>query len=251
MTNRQMTASAPLGQSAVCRREQGDSPFTERQFKELESIMHIRRYEAGAYLFWEGEPAEAVYYIRKGHVKLRRTTDDGRDLLLSILKPGDFLADFDAWDPNHRNSGQAMDDVEAGIIPLPDLELLLGKDGELAFRFAMWMSMLRRRSESKLCDLIMLGKPGALASTLIRLTNSFGVAQPDGILIRLKLTNTELAELVGTTRESINRMLNTLKNEGVIDMAPGGRLRVLQLDKLRQMAGCPECPACPKEICSI
>jgi len=113
------------------------------------------------------------------------------------------------------------------------------------------MSMMRRRSESKLCDLIMLGKPGALASTLIRLTNSFGVAQPDGILIRLKLTNTELAELVGTTRESINRMLNTLKNEGVIDMAPGGKLRVLQLARLKQMAGCPECPACPKEICSI
>jgi cAMP-binding proteins - catabolite gene activator and regulatory subunit of cAMP-dependent protein kinases len=251
MPTRQMTAPAGFAPLAACRREQGESPFTERQLKALESVMQFRRYETGAYLFWEGDPAEAVYYIRKGHVKLRRTTDDGRDLLLSILKPGDFIVDFDAWDPNHRNSGQAMDDVEAGIIPLAELELLLGKDGDLAFRFAMWMSMMRRRSESKLCDLIMLGKPGALASTLIRLTNSFGVAQPDGILIRLKLTNTELAELVGTTRESINRMLNTLKNEGVIDMAPGGKLRVLQLARLKQMAGCPECPACPKEICSI
>jgi CRP/FNR family transcriptional regulator len=255
MPARTTTAKIPDAQIPVCRpacrREQGESPFTERQLKALESIMHFRRYEAGAYLFWEGDPAEAVYYVRKGHVKLRRTTDDGRDLLLSILKPGDFLVDFDHWDPNHRNSGQAMDDVEAGVIPLPELEMLLSKDGELAFRFAMWMSLMRRRSESKLCDLILLGKPGALASTLIRLTNSFGVAQPEGILIRLKLTNTELAELVGTTRESINRMLNSLKNEGVIDMAPGGKLRVLQLGKLQEMAGCPECPACPKEICSI
>ena len=251
MSTRTMAAPAGFGPNAVCRRAQADHPFTERQLMALESIMHIRRYEEGAYLFWEGDPAEAVYCIRKGHVKLRRTTDDGRDLLLSILKPGDFLVDFDLWDPNHRNSGQAMEEVEAGIIPLPDLELLLSKDGEFAYRFAMWMNLMRRRTESKLCDLIMLGKPGALASTLIRLTNSFGVAQPDGMLIRLKLTNTELAELVGTTRESINRMLNTMKNDGIIDMAPGGRLRVLQPEKLRQMAGCPDCPACPKEICSI
>jgi CRP/FNR family transcriptional regulator len=103
MPARTTTAKIPDAQIPVCRpacrREQGESPFTERQLKALESIMHFRRYEAGAYLFWEGDPAEAVYYVRKGHVKLRRTTDDGRDLLLSILKPGDFLVDFDHWDP--------------------------------------------------------------------------------------------------------------------------------------------------------
>lgn len=244
-TAHRKTACTPCGQ------RQHNNPFTERQLKAMEAIMNIRRYEAGAYLFWEGDPAETVYFIRKGHVKLRRTTDDGRDLLLSILQPNDFLVDLDAWDTNHRNSAQAMDEVEAGVIPLQELELLMSKDGEFAFRFAMWMSLMRRRTESKLCDLLMLGKQGALASTLIRLTNSFGIAQEDGILIELKLTNTEMAELVGTTRESVNRMLNAMRGEGIIDNAPGGRLRVLKLHELQRIAGCPDCPACPKEICSI
>ncbi len=227
------------------------SLFTTGQLDQLISIMNVRKYDAGAYIFWEGDPADSVYLVRKGLVKLRKSTDDGKDLLLSILQPNDLMADIDAWDTTHRYSAQAMEPVEVGVISRLQLELLMSKSGEFAFRFAMWMSLMHRQTESKLRDLLMLGKQGALASTLIRLSNSFGIMQEDGILIDIKLTNTELAELVGTTRESVNRMLSALKDEGVVECLAGGMIRILDLGALRLTAGCPDCPACPKEMCRI
>lgn len=225
--------------------------FTQGQLEQLTAAMNFRKFEAGAYLFWEGDPADSVYYIKKGHVKLRRSTDDGRDLLLSILQPNDLLVDIDAWDTTHRFSAQVMDNAEVGVISRLQLELLMSKSGEFAFRFAMWLSLMNRITESKLRDLLMLGKQGALASTLVRLTNSFGILQEDGILITMKLTNTELAELVGTTRESVNRMLSAMKDDGIVETAPGGLMRILKLHELEKIAGCPDCPGCPKELCRI
>ncbi|CAM4408940.1 Crp/Fnr family transcriptional regulator [Paenibacillus tarimensis] len=227
------------------------SLFTSGQLDQLASIMNIRKYDAGAYLFWEGDPANSVYLVRKGLIKLRKSADDGKDLLLSILQPNDLLADIDAWDTTHRYSAQAMEAVEVGVVSRLQLELLMSKSGEFAFRFAMWMSLMHRLTESKLRDLLMLGKQGALASTLIRLSNSFGIVTGEGILIDIKLTNTEMAELVGTTRESVNRMLGALKDDGVIQVAGGGMIRILKIDELRAIAGCPDCPACPKEMCRI
>ncbi len=227
------------------------SLFTAGQLDQLASIMHIKKVPAGAYLFWEGDDAVSIYWLRKGRMKLRKSTSEGKDLLLSILQPDDLIADIDAWDTTHRFSAEAIDEVEVGVISRLQLELLMSKCGEFSYRFAMWMSLMQRQTESKLRDLLMGGKNGALASTLIRLSNSFGIMEPTGILIDIKLTNNELAELVGTTREGINRMLSSMKKEGIIENTPDGFIRIQQLEALRRAAGCPECPICPKEICRI
>ncbi|WP_231571063.1 Crp/Fnr family transcriptional regulator [Gordoniibacillus kamchatkensis] len=113
-----------------------------------------------------------------------------------------------------------------------------------------WMSLQHRTTQSKFRDLMLFGKPGALASTLIRLCNSYGVATKDGIRIDAKLTNTELADFIGATRESVNRMLSDLKKDGIIDMS-GGHLVVKSLAELKSICQCPSFPACPREICRI
>jgi len=225
--------------------------FTEEQLDHLVSVMHIKTYSAGNHLFWEGDDAVAVYWILKGRVKLRKSTSDGRDLLLSILQPDDMIADIDTWDTSHRYTAETIDDVEVGIIPRTQLELLMCKYGDFAYRYAMWMALIQRKTESKLRDLLMGGKNGALASTLIRLCNSFGQKHDNYILINIKLTNNELAELVGTTREGVNRLLATMKKEGIIESEGAGLIKVININALKDMAGCPICTTCPKEICRL
>ena len=225
--------------------------FTEEQLDTLASVMHIKKYSAGSHLFWEGDDANAVYWILKGRVKIRKSTNEGKDLLLSILQPDDMIADIDAWDTSHRYTAETIDDVEVGVIPRLQLEMLMVKYGDFAYRFAMWMSLLQRKTETKLRDLLMGGKNGALASTLIRLCNSFGHKNDEAIKIDIKLTNNELAELVGTTREGINRLLSAMKKDGIITTEPNGCITVVDLDSLKDMAGCPLCPTCPKEICRL
>lgn len=76
-----------------------------------------------------------------------------------------------------------------------------------------WISEHLRRMQTKFRDLVLHGKKGALYSTLIRMTNSYGILKENGILIDLPLTNQELANFCATSRESVNRMLNELKSK--------------------------------------
>lgn len=225
--------------------------FTPEQLDNLASVMHTKKYSAGSFLFWEGDEAIAVYWVLKGRIKLRKSTSDGKDLLLSILQPDDMIADIDSWDTAHRYSAEAIDEVEVGIIPRLQLEMLMCKYGDFAYRYAMWMGLIQRKTESKLRDLLMGGKNVALASTLIRLCNSFGEKEDGKIHIDIKLTNNELAELVGTTREGVNRLLAAMKKDGIVCSEGTGYLTVTNLAALKEMAGCPGCPACPKEICRL
>lgn len=246
-----MLAFAPIP-CETTKNEKGITSFlTAAQFELLEAIMAPKRAKAGTVLFWEGEPGGKLIYVRSGKVMLRKTTEDGKSLILSILQAGDLIGELGGGQGIvHGYSAEVMDNAELGIIAWKDIDMLLVQHSDMALPFMNWMALNHRVTESKLRDLLLFGKPGALASTLIRMANSFGVAGEDGIRINLKLTNTEMAEFIGTTRESVNRMLNGLKEEGTIDMQ-GGRIVIRDLNALKKVCGCPECPACPGNVCCI
>lgn len=225
--------------------------FSEEQFERISELMYPKRADEGSYLFWEGEPTGKLYYIRSGKVKLRKSTEDGKDFILSILQAGDMLCEpEDGMRAVHSFSAEVIENADIGVIQWKDLEILLYRHGDFAVRFMNWMALMHRVTESKFRDLLLFGKPGALASTLIRMANSYGIATADGIRISLKLTNAELADFIGTTRESVNRMLSGLKEEGTIDIRKG-RIVILSLQALKNICHCPVCPSCPKEVCRI
>lgn len=220
----------------------------EDQFARLEALMYPKRAAAGSYLFWEGEPAGKLYYIKSGKIKLRKSTEEGKQFILSILQAGDMLCEpEDGMNAAYGFSAEVAEDAELGVIQWKDLEILLYRHGDFAVRFMNWMALMHRVTDSKFRDLLLFGKPGALASTLIRLANSYGVACGSGVRIGLKLTNSELADMIGTTRESINRMLAGLKDDGTIDIRKG-HIIITDLCALRKIC---QCPACPKEVCRI
>ena len=103
-------------------------------------------------------------------------------------------------------------------------------------------------TQTKFRDLMMFGKPGALCSTLIRLHNTYGEPREDGgVPIGKKLTNTELADMTGATRESVNRMLSDLKNAGVVTN-DNGYIVIEDLQYLKDLCHCENCPV---DICRI
>jgi CRP-like cAMP-binding protein len=94
----------------------------------------------------------------------------------------------------------------------------------------------------------MHGKKGALYSTLIRISNSYGVKVDQGILLNIHLTNQELAKFCASTRESVNRMLSELKKKRIIDYSADEKIIILDLAYLREEIGCENCPI---DICNI
>lgn len=229
----------------------GTSFLSERNLQTFIGLMTIRSVPAGTRLFWEGDTAGKLYYLFTGQVRTKKTTEEGKDLVLSVLGAGDLVGEFGAYgDTMHSTCAVVYEDAEIGIVEERDLEALLRTDGEFAVQFMKWIGLMNRVVQSKFRDLLLYGKPGALASTLIRMGNTYGVADNDGIRIELRMTNSDMAELVGTTRESVNRMLSALKEDGTIAVTDN-RIVIKRLGDLRTMCNCPSFPACPKEICRL
>jgi len=228
-----------------------DAFFTKAHFQLLEELMYPKKAKAGEYLFWEGDATGKLYYVRSGSVKVTKTTEDGKTVNLTIQRRGDLLGELGMTGSDmYDYSAVLLEDGEFGVIQEKDLEILLHRHGDFAVAFTKWMALQHRTTQSKFRDLLLFGKPGALASTLIRLCNTCGVVTKDGIRLTIKLTNTELAEFIGATRESVNRMLSDLKADDIIEIE-GGCITVKSLNRLKAICQCPSFPACPREICRI
>jgi CRP-like cAMP-binding protein len=203
----------------------------------------------GTYLFQEGMEAEELYLIVSGKVQISKVTKDGRELALRICGKNDICGELTLFteSPKYLLSALILEDSEIFAIKKEVIEREIFQNPSLAFEFMKWMSDHFRKTQTKFRDLVLNGKKGALFSTLIRMTNSYGVERQDGILIDLPLTNQELANFCGTSRESTNRILNDLKREGILSIKKG-KIIVHDLDYLKTEIGCENCPAV---FCSI
>nr|WP_183601147.1 Crp/Fnr family transcriptional regulator [Paenibacillus phyllosphaerae] len=217
-------------------------------FELLQGIMYMKNAEKGSCLFWEGDKADKLFFIFSGRVRTTKTSDSGRALTLYLHQKGDLVGQMDPFnDSVHSFSAEVTHDAKVGVIQRKDLEVLLWQHGDLAVEFMKWMGMMHRLTQSKFRDLMLFGKTGALCSLLIRLSNSYGKQRDGGIYIDLKINNTEMADMIGATRESVNRMLSDMKKADVIEYADG-HFTIKDLNYLRDVCHCENCP---KEICRM
>lgn len=222
-----------------------------KHMDKIEPIMQRKNIVAGTYLFWEGDEIGKLYLLLSGGVKLTKTTEDGKNLILSILKEGDLVGEFGSMNSAfYSYNAEVIEDALIGIIEQSDLEHTLAEHGDLAIDFVKWLSTTNIKMQTKFRDLLLYGKTGALASTLIRMSNTYGSECEDGIYIEMKVNNTELADMIGATRESVNRMLGALRDDGTISMRQG-HIVIHKIDELRAICGCPSFPRCPPEICRL
>lgn len=223
--------------------------FSEQNRNRLLVTMKERALPEGSHLFWEGDLADKLYYVKQGRIKLTKTTDEGKELILYMYHPGDLIGHADPFiSSNHSYSAEVLESSVVGVIENKDLELLVCQHGDFAIDFMKWMGVHHRITQTKFRDLMMYGKPGALCSTLIRLGNTYGQEQADGsTLINKKITHTDLSNMIGATRESVNRMLSDLRKKEAIEYA-GGLIVIKDLSMLQDIC---HCELCPKEICRI
>lgn len=222
--------------------------FASENFSKLKSVMHEKHISQGEKIYWEGEECQYLYFLKQGAVKLTKSSDEGKDLVLYYFQPGDLFGDLkDDIHLTNSYTAEAISDCTLGVIQQNDLESLLWQNGDLAIDFMKWLGYMQRFLQTKLRDLLFFGKNGALASTLIRMSNTYGVADGDTIRFTTKLTNSELGDLIGSTRETVNRMLNQLKREEIIGYE-GGVITIKNLDGLKTIC---HCEGCPKSICRL
>ncbi|MGD7022647.1 Crp/Fnr family transcriptional regulator [Rossellomorea vietnamensis] len=224
------------------------NPFTQIE-NLFTSQASIKKVEKGRYLFQEGETAKELYLVKSGKVQIGKVIPDGRELSMRICSNGDVIGELTLFcdESTYMLNAKVMEDSEVYILSKQIFEENLSNKPQLTVEWLKWVQLQSRKNQTKFRDLILHGKKGALYSTLIRLTNSYGKSVDEGILIDYPMTNQELANFCGTSREVVNRMLSELRKEKIV-IVDKNKIIVHDLDYLKKEIDCENCPI---NVCTI
>jgi CRP/FNR family transcriptional regulator, cyclic AMP receptor protein len=192
--------------------------------------------DRGERLFTEGDKGDKLYIILSGKIKLTKAAPDGRENLQSVHGSGEMFGELSLFDPVPRTaSATAVTDAELAGLAHDDLRAWLSTRPEVAMHLLQALAQRLRRINDVKADLVFTDVPGRVAKALLDLAERFGVQTPDGIQVNHDLTQEELAQLVGASRETVNKALADFAARGWIQLAAKSVL-VTDADRLRKRA---------------
>lgn len=192
-----------------------DLPDDDRQW--LQPRLRRRILREGDVVFYKGDVNATFFVIASGRMKMCVTTRDGRETVIAILSPGDCFGELAALDSEPRSADAiAMEETVAWYLDREDFVALLERSHAFARRLISTLTRRLRATDEHLTDMIVFDVFARLALKLLELADSQGVATARGIEIPFRLTQQDLANLIGTTRESVNKALRFYRDRGYI-----------------------------------
>jgi CRP-like cAMP-binding protein len=192
----------------------------EPSLQVIARTLRARRFRRGEVLFHEGDPGDALFIVASGAVKVVVPSEDGEEAILATLRRGDFLGELALLDGAPRSaSAVALESTEALALPRDQFRALVAN--EPAIRDALLASVAGelRRLTTHVAELHFLDLTGRLASRLARLADEHGERMPNGeIRLDAPLTQSDLAAMIGATRQSVNKLLGEFEADGLLRM---------------------------------
>jgi len=190
----------------------------------------------GDVLFHEGDPGDRLFVIRSGKIKLGRRSSDGRENLLSIQGPGEMFGELSLFDPGPRTAtATVVADAELVELAHTDLVAWLELHPKVAKHLLKALAHRLRRTNEALADLVFSDVPGRVAKALLDLATRFGEPTDEGVRVAHDLTQEELAQLVGASRETVNKALADFAARGWV-RREGRAVVLLDADRLERRA---------------
>jgi len=207
---------------------------TERQ--SLYASMVKVELNRGEVLFDEGENGDRLYIIEEGKIKLGSSSGDGRENLLAILGPGEMFGELSLFDPGPRSlSASAVSDSVLYELEHSALVRVIEERPAVAKHLLTALARRLRRTNEALADLVFSDVPGRVAKALLDLSTRFGERVDEGIRVAHDLTQEELAQLVGASRETVNKALADFAGRGWV-RREGRAVVLLDIDRLERRA---------------
>lgn len=192
----------------VLRRAPLFAALDDEQAAELRASMSEVTLARGDALFHEGDQGDRLYVVTEGKVKLHRTSPDGRENMLAVLGPGELIGELSLFDPGPRTAtASALTEVKLLGLGHGDLQPWLNARPEVATALLRAVARRLRKTNDQMSDLVFSDVPGRVARALLDLSRRFGVQSEEGIHVVHDLTQEELAQLVGASRETVNKAL--------------------------------------------
>jgi adenylate cyclase len=202
----------------------------------LRQRVHRRSFPAGTYLTREGEPGDAMFVIERGLVRVSRTSRQGRELVLGLFGAGDTLGELGVFEASGVRTADAMAVEATTCVALTrdDLRGVIRKTPELVLRLLAALVDRIRSKDDELADVAFLDLPGRLAHKLLQLADQHGEEVEAGVRITVKVPQGELAAMVGSSRENVNRALGRFVTSGAVAV-DHGTITILDPAALRSL----------------
>jgi CRP/FNR family transcriptional regulator len=210
--------------------------FADLEEGELERFSHVavpRSFPAGTRVFHEGDSSDACYIVSDGNFRVTREHSDGRAITLATLGPGEIFGELAMLDGDKRSaSAESITDGTLLALPAADVRSLLSRNPEIALKLVAGLVRRLRAANARLSRQSFQTVPSRVAGILLQLSRDGQDGDGGESEVTIRMNQTDLAQLAGTSRESVSRFLAELERAGVV-RSGRGRVTVLQPGKLR------------------
>jgi CRP/FNR family cyclic AMP-dependent transcriptional regulator len=214
--------------------------LSQKDVAALAKRLIMRRFGSGQIIFHLGDPAGLLYIITNGKIKISHASSDGQEAVLAILGNGDFFGELALLDDSPRSAtAEAIEPTETLTLHRDDFLSFLDNNPLFARHVLNILAFRIRHLNNQISDIFFLDLPARLARTLLLLADQHGKPVDKGTVIELSLTQTDLAEMTGATRVSINKALGRFRRAHWVDVE-GRKLTIVDpgaLERLIQISG--------------
>jgi CRP/FNR family transcriptional regulator/CRP/FNR family cyclic AMP-dependent transcriptional regulator len=237
--NAPVRTAAPPPREAVLHALEATTIFSEFSDVELATLaasVRPRVFREGETVFHKDDPGSGLYVIRAGTIKIALVAPDGQETLIALFGPGECFGELAVLDGRPRSAtATAMDRCETLYLPRDGFLRFLDEHPQAMRTIIVMLSERLRDTDEHLADLVFHDVYGRLAKKLLDLGESHGRRTANGVEISLALTQQDLANLVGASRESINKVIKLYRDKGHLAVA-SQRITLIQPDLLRRRA---------------
>jgi len=231
-----MAVARPLDRRSLLAGVPLFAALNDRKLDALLTATTTKRLAAREELYHKGDPGNQLYAVMSGRLKASAAGLDGKEVVFSIMGPGEVIGEIALLDSKPRSATvEAMEASELLTLHRRDFLPVLERHPRVALQLAAVLAGRLRRLSELTEDTLFLTLPSRLAKKLLSLAAEYGKPVPEGTRIDVRLPQGELGEMVGTSRESINKLLRTWTAEGIVS-ADRGFLTLRKRDTLDALA---------------
>lgn len=208
---------------------------SETDLAHLAEQAHADHFEREAAIFYQGDVCDRVWLLRQGRVKIVHQEEDGREVILEMVSPGELFGGAVIFLPHHPATAKAIEAVETISFSSQVFTRFLTNHPAVTLKL---IRMLGQRLRSVMDLHILAGErvERRMAHILLKLADRVGRAEADGILLTIPLSRQDLADMAGTTLETAIRTMSRFRAHGLIETKRGGYLIITDLDQLKIQA---------------
>ncbi len=210
--------------------------FADLEQEELESFSRVavpRSFPASTRVFHEGDHSDACYIVSAGSFRVTREHSDGRAITLATLGPGDIFGELAMLDGEVRSASvEALSDGELLALPASDVRALLARHPEITVKLVAALVRRLRAANERISRQSFQTVPSRVAGVLSQLVEQEAAHEREHGVVTIRMNQADLAQLAGTSRESVSRFLADLERSGVV-RSGRGRVTILDPPKLR------------------